>query len=386
MLRGKDILIFGDDWGRHPSTMQHVARVFAKDNHIIWVGSLSNRAPKLRLADLKRLVHKFMLVFNERSYHNETRNVKEVYPFVLPYFDIPVVRSLNRILIMARLKRAFKEENFHNPIVFTGNPIMADIVPDLDPSSVHYFCLDDYDKFSDVFHSIREMEQLILERIDTSLCVSEFLRKTKMPRKGSSHFMPQGVDAQHFVYSPMSVPENIRSIRPPRVGFFGLIADWIDLNLIAKCAEHYPEVSFVLLGKVVTDVSAVVGRKNIYLLGEIPYEQLPQYASGFDVGIIPFILNDLTLACNPLKLLEYFSLGLPVVSTDLPEVRKFGNLVYLARTQSQFLRKLGISLKERDKSKQQRRRRVAQQHSWDLIASQVADIVNDVEKRKGRQE
>src|SRR4029078_13293068 len=106
----------------------------------------------------------------------------------------------------------------------------------------------------------------------------------------------------------------------PIVGFFGLIADWVDTDIMAAIARRYPTGSLVVVGKATTDVSALQKLPNVHLLGRKPYADLPAYCKAFDVAINPFRINELTLAANPLKVREYLAAGLPVVSTDIPEV------------------------------------------------------------------
>jgi len=90
----------------------------------------------------------------------------------------------------------------------------------------------------------------------------------------------------------------------PVVGFFGLLTSWVDLQLIIDCAKAYPKSSVVVLGRTAVDVTSFKAHSNIHYLGEVPFADLPRYARGFDVGLIPFIVNDLTIAANPLKLLN----------------------------------------------------------------------------------
>jgi glycosyltransferase involved in cell wall biosynthesis len=104
------------------------------------------------------------------------------------------------------------------------------------------------------------------------------------------------------------------------IGFFGLLSEWIDQDLLVRLARKVPAVHIVLIGKADVEVSKLKAETNIVILGAKQFSELPQYAAHFDVGIIPFVINDLTRAVNPIKLREMLAAGCPVVSTALPEV------------------------------------------------------------------
>ncbi len=105
--------------------------------------------------------------------------------------------------------------------------------------------------------------------------------------------------------------------------FFGLLSEWVDQELILRLAQEFPRATMVLIGKADVAVTRLQGISNIQLLGPKPFSELPDYVAGFTVGIIPFVVNDLTRSVNPIKLREMLSAGCPVVSTDLPEVARY---------------------------------------------------------------
>jgi glycosyltransferase involved in cell wall biosynthesis len=122
----------------------------------------------------------------------------------------------------------------------------------------------------------------------------------------------------------LQIPADIADLPRPIIGFHGLLADWVDYELIRKVAERFSSGSVVLIGKTSVDAAQKIkvldDVPNVHLLGRKPYQDLPAYCKGFDVALNPFAINELTLAANPLKVREYLAAGLPVVSTDIPEV------------------------------------------------------------------
>ena len=129
--------------------------------------------------------------------------------------------------------------------------------------------------------------------------------------------------------------------------------------------------SFVLVGKQTTGLSAVRGLPNVHLLGQKRYTLLPAYCRGFDVGIIPFRTSDLTLRANPLKLREYLAAGLPVVSTPLPEVARYGPLVHLAEGAPAFIQAIAAALGERSPALDRTRSSAMESESWEARVAEI---------------
>jgi glycosyltransferase involved in cell wall biosynthesis len=148
-------------------------------------------------------------------------------------------------------------------------------------------------------------------------------------------------------------------------GYVGALESWFDTRCVEAAARRHPECRFVLAGRIENDqVKALGGLRNVELLGEVPYRDLPALLCRFRVALIPFLRNNLTLAANPVKLYEYFRFGLPVVSTRLPEVEAFGGLVYTASTPEEFAVQLEAALEEEDASREEARRRIAREQNW----------------------
>jgi hypothetical protein len=171
---------------------------------------------------------------------------------------------------------------------------------------------------------VAALERRLLARADLVVASSERLLASKRPYARRAVLVRHGVDHAHFARAldpGLRVPDDLARLQRPVIGFFGLVADWIDLELVRAVADAHPAASVVLLGRVVTSVVPLVGARNVHLLGRKPYGDLPAYCRGFDVAITPFRLNALALAANPLKAREYVAAGLPNVCTDLPELR-----------------------------------------------------------------
>jgi len=292
---------------------------------------------------------------------------------LFPFYDQTAFRWLNDRLLLRQIRRALRDLEMDDPVIITGHPLMADLVGSLGETSSHYLCLDDYTRLPNVYACLGPLEEMILTKVTAVFSVSASLQESRRPKTGESHFLPQGVDTDHFRNRPDSRPDALRHITGPIVGFHGLLSDWVDVELIANAARAYPRVSFVIVGRAVTDITVLSSQSNVVVVGHVPYESLPPYASTFDVGLIPFKINDLTLACNPLKTLEYLALGMPVVATDLPEVRRFVPYVSVADDREEFIQLIGTALAQSaDTEARGARRAKAEQYSWSSIASHMS--------------
>lgn len=370
-MAARDLIVFADDWGRYPSTIQYLGRVLAERHRIIWVGSLGLRKPEFHARDAARVVEKVSGLFRRRSMHGGNAPVFEVHPFILPYHDLSWLRRVNLSKVANVVRREAARRSFVDPILVTASPLIGEIVDSLGTTSCHYICLDDFSEFAGAFECLRHTERMLVERSATVFAVSDVLRASRTPPSGRNYFLPQGVDTDHFTRRDGTPPPMLRSLPRPWIGFFGILAPWIDQDLLIRVARSHPKASLILLGRSSTTTDRLRAEPNIHLLGEVPYEQLPQWSQWFDVGLIPFVVNDLTIAANPLKLLEYLSLGLPVVSTDLPEVRKFIPHLRVAEGPETFVRAVADALEHRSADGANSRRAKAVGFSWRTIADDI---------------
>lgn len=220
-----------------------------------------------------------------------------------------------------------------------------------------------------------EAEGALFGQADRVVFTAKSLMEQKMaevPGIGrKARVVPNGVEAGRFA---LAAPEPGR----PVVGYVGALDAWFDCEAVATAAAAHPECDFELIGRVDDPRVRELGRlANVRLCGEVSYDEVPARMARFRVGLIPFLVNELTLATNPIKLYEYFCCGLPVVSTALPEVASFGNLVYLAGNSAEFGTKVGDALREAPGALRDERRAVAMEESWTRRAAALVEAAGD---------
>jgi len=342
MIEGHDIICFSNDWDSDPLSKKHIMLRLAKSNRVLWINSIGNRRPTASARDLKRIIKKL------KDFTRGQRQVGDrifVYsPIAVPLLSSSFARWLNRKALRWSVMRVARRLGFRNPVTWTFEPASAEVAGSLGENALVYHCVDEFSEFTGTDKdAILELERRLMQKSDCVIVSSDRLYSSKRPHNPKTFIVTHGVDVLHFrkaCHPQTEIPADVGRLKKPIIGFFGLIADWVDLELIRFLALYRPDWSFVLIGKSSTDTAPVSGLSNIHLLGPRPYQDLPAYAKSFDAAILPFAINDLTLAANPLKLREYLAAGLPVVSTAIPEAEKLGKLLRVARNQATFLGEL----------------------------------------------
>ena len=385
-LRGRDLVVFSNDWDGDPLSKTHIMRILARENRILWVNSIGNRAPKVNAHDAKRIWKK--LTSFTRGVREVEPNLFVLAPLAIPFYGAGVVRAANRVLLRAQVRHAMHQLDFRNPIGWSFLPASAPVSGTLGEDLVVYHCVDEFSAFSDTNgRHIAELEQVLLEKAHLVICSADRLRDNKVKVNPNTALVRHGVDYAHFVKAcdpATKVPAELASLPKPVIGFFGLLADWVDLDAIAACAKAFPNGSVVVLGKVAPDVdpAKLTALPNVHLLGRRPYAELPAFCKGFDVALMPFKVNELTLNANPLKVREYLAAGLPVVSSDIPEVRKVG-LCKIASGAEDFPRLVQQCLDEGAGPSRERAQRIFHE-SWDAKVEEIRRAVGETALRLGR--
>jgi glycosyltransferase involved in cell wall biosynthesis len=387
-LKGRDIVCFSHDWTGDPLSRNHLMRALARENRILWVNSIGCRTPTFSRADLGRAFKKLLAA--TRPLSEVEPNIFVFNPLAIPLHGRPLIGALNRWLLRLQLHRAMQRLNFRRPISWISNPAAAILAGAINEEQLIYHCVDENTAFSGVdARSLGELEHRLLQRADLVVVTADLLYQSKVQVNPRTVLVRHGVDHVHFCKAldpKTAVPPEITSLPRPILGFFGLIADWVDLDLLAHVARTFSSGSLVMLGKATTDVSALAKIPNVHLLGRKPYQDLPAYCKGFDVALMPFRINKLTLNANPLKVREYLAAGLPVVSTPLPEVEVLGQC-RLAGDPASFVAEIRAALA--DPGVTAERSEAIRSESWEArmeeIRGHLAELADQPRAARGKE-
>ena len=378
----KSFLCFGgEDWWYH--NRGHVdiqlMRRLAKIGTVLYVNSIVMQKPsfKKETAGGKSLWQK--LQRKTKSILKGVQKIEDnfwVYsPLSLPFHHYKWGRSLNKLLLNYQLSMTKRRLGISNPLVWVACPAACNVAINMKKSKLVYQRTDRLEEYPNVDAEVIKQYDLRLKaNADLTIFVSEQLYKQEHGQCKKAIFLDHGVDFDVFAIAENNkeIPSDIREINRPTVGFFGGIDDHTsDIDLVKKVIDLLPEMSFVFIGKPSIDCRELLSKKNVRMLGQKPYEQIPHYGKCFDVAIMPWRQTSWIQACNPIKLKEYLALGKPVVSTPFTELQKYRDVVYQANTPEEFARCIQKALAEDSPERVAVRRKKVETSTWDSKAELV---------------
>lgn len=311
-----------------------------------------------------------------------TRNITIISLPTLPLMDkVSFLRFINDHLVSLWLRMIFRQKGIKKPVLLYYAPRFSSLIGRLGERLVAYDYADDRMAFSGVPAWIEPYVEALLRKSDIVFVTSETLRKKALAyRKDGVYLVGNGVDAELFkkARDDLPLPDDIKDLKKPIIGYFGVIDDWLDVDLVAEVADAYLDASIVLIGPVLIGAdgqSRLKSRPNIFLLGKKPHDELPGYLRAFDVCIIPFKINELTKSVNPVKLYEYMAGGKNVISTTMLELEKYGDVIFLSRDNREFVGKIAAALSK--KPDMARFGVLVSENTWDMKAKDMVHIIEN---------
>lgn len=309
------------------------------------------------------------------------------YPVWAPISGHPLLDRPTRTLRRLALKRAMDQLGLSQPVVWFSRPDMIDLIDEIPSARLRlYHIVDEYTAYGHLTpekrRRIKQNEREMLGRVDLAVVVSDKLYQSKRPLNANTYLVENGVNYQAYsaaLHDP-GLPDDLQAIPSPRLGYIGLIADKLNLNMLKALAEENRDWSLVLLGQArVTrqvDVWQALQRlPNVYYLGLAPVEQVPHYVKGFQIGLMPYFQDEHAENISPLKLYDYLAAGIPIASVNIPMVCQFSQLIHLANTPAEFPQAVRAALADRGPERYQLRRDIAAQHSWEIRAEQLSALI-----------
>jgi glycosyltransferase involved in cell wall biosynthesis len=272
---------------------------------------------------------------------------------------------------------------FENPVQWFYDPMAITAFSEqLGEIATVYDCMDELSKFRGAPPQILEREAELLKKADVVFTGGRTLWDSKSKSNQNCHFYGCGVDSAHFGRArevATEIPTELIGLKRPILGFFGVVDERMDYELLSKLADANPAWSVAVVGPVLkVDPNSLPKRSNLYWLGQRAYSELPAFCKGFDLCLMPFALNESTEFINPTKALEYMATGRMIISSAVPDVvRNFGSVVKIAANHEEFIALCKRSLAEPDQDAINRGLEMAAGNSWESI---VAKMENHIEQ------
>jgi glycosyltransferase involved in cell wall biosynthesis len=255
------------------------------------------------------------------------------------------------------LNKLFRNMQIERYLFWYYTPMALSISDHFDPDLIIYDCMDELSAFKFAPAELKLREAEMFQKADLIFTGGHSLYQAKKGLHSNIHAFPSSIEKEHFSLARQisSDPSDQQNIPHPRIGFFGVIDERMNIELIAQIAEQKPDWHFVMIGPVVKiDPASLPRPHNIHYLGGKTYQELPAYLSGWDIALIPFALNESTRFISPTKTPEYLSAGKPVISTSITDVvNPYGlnKLVSIADTPEEFISSIEYELSRNDKAK-----------------------------------
>jgi uncharacterized SAM-binding protein YcdF (DUF218 family)/glycosyltransferase involved in cell wall biosynthesis len=392
MLNKRNIVCISSiDWDFVWQGHQEIMATFAKSgNRVLFIENTGVRVPGLR--DLGRVRRRlFNWIKGIKGFREVSRNLYVYSPLVLPFPYSRAAQWLNRNFCFGTLRRWLKLMAFKDVVAWTFLPTgtALDIVAELDCACLVYYCIADFDALVRQPRKVRKTENALIKRSDIIFAQGKAFAQKCRALNDNVYIFPFGLNTDIFAPGPDlpgSEPVDLKNIKRPLIGYVGGIHRHIDFALLKFLAQARPSWSFVLIGPVQADISVLKDIPNIVFLGKKDFQSLPAYIREFSVCIIPYAQSEFTKTVYPTKLNEYHALGKPVVATDLPEIIAYNeeneNLVFVAGTREEFLRKIDSALGENDNALVTRRIQSVQKYSWDARIEEMSDLIEEEIERK----
>jgi glycosyltransferase involved in cell wall biosynthesis len=392
MLHDKSIICFGgeDWWYHHPHSKNHLMRRFARaGNKVIFVNSISMGLASVKSKDLvPRITRKL------KSYAKLARMTEEgitvVSPAVIPFFGSRAATIANRRLLTSQIAGLARRRGLSRPILWIAIPTAIEVVGRLNESLVIYHVSDKYDA-NTMDHAtdpafIRSLHERAIESADLIFYSSRKLLAEATRGLERSHLLEQAVDFDHWARisnGDLQVAPEIEKIPRPRIGYFGAIEPWlIDQQLIQQAARQRPEWNWIFIGNKSRGLD-IENLPSVHFLPPVGYHDLPDYAAGFDVCVLPWS-TDLTFTSygSAIKVREYLASGKPVVIAPLPEYESMSEVLRIARSRDQFLKLVDEALQEKGSDLARARQESVRNGTWDARAEWVSGLIEDALQKK----
>tara|TARA_Y100000591_G_C21853096_1_gene712980 strand:- start:1696 stop:2874 length:1179 start_codon:yes stop_codon:yes gene_type:complete len=383
------VLLYGPTWD-HPAQLSkhHFTRLWSKERRVLYIES----PPNLLSFFTRRKEFIKLLRRGKKGPKQLIKNVwVTTFLYFLPFrgskyiFGSEIINKINQYFIRKKLLRYINDLDLKNPIIFISSANAVPLLKTFPNSLKIYHCSDDYTVISAFPESFKNIEKKLIKSCDLVVTTADELLKSKSRHAKDIISIPNGANISHFSKvqnNELLIKDEIAGFKKPIVGYVGSIFQWLDLEWIAFAAHKLSNYNFIFIGPITIDISSLENFDNIHFIGPRDYEEIPSYIKAFDVAVIPFVIDEVTLKASPIKFYEYLASGIPIVSTKLPDLEGFKDLVYLAENKEEYVEFLNSAIQNDNVELQKKRMDVSLRFSWENRFDTLNEKIKDILKQR----
>jgi glycosyltransferase involved in cell wall biosynthesis len=361
------LLVFSDDWGRHPSSCQYLVRHLLPRYRTWWVNTIGMRRPRLDRDTIARAWEKLRAwLWPGQGRGPLPEGLTLLNPRMWPWLSNPRDRRLNRLLLTRQLGPVVRRAS-PEVIAVTTLPVVADLMDVLPVARWVYYCVDDFSQWPGLDQqAMLAMEEDLVRRADVIVAVSRPLQDRLAQWGRASSLLTHGVDLEHWQKAgqPGPCPAPLARLERPLVVCWGMIDRRLDTGFLARLAADMDRGTVVLVGPRADPDPALLTIGRVRCLPTVPYEELPDVARAADVLVMPYADLPVTREIQPLKLKEYLATGKPVVGRRLPAIEPWGHAMDVVDTAGEFSRAVRQRIAEGLPAPQAAARQCLERESW----------------------
>jgi len=372
-----DWVVFGDDWGTHPSTEQHLVLNFPSEDRVIWLDSIGMRNPKLNIADMRRIYAKGKALLctqktEEALYADSLAGFKRIKPKVLPWHKNSIAARFNRYSLAKTIRHEMEVLGMERPILLSSTPVVVKYLASIPHTHVFYLRQDEYETYPGCDPElVRETEPVMFELAEKIFVTANSLYPGG-ELNSKSYYLPHGVQLSHFRQVPIQ-PGGKKVL-----GFFGTIDERMNFQLVKEVAEAAEGWELEFIGDVLYMPSWLATIPNIRFRPMVSFRELPVCLSDWAMGWTPYVINEMTKGIHPLKVREYLAAGFAAHCTPLPEASLLNDKVMISENSQEIVSWLNTTFMNDSARARQLRRDSVSQDDWSVRASNFRDEVQAV--------
>lgn len=397
----KPLLIFSDDWGRHPSSSQHLVSHLLGEREVLWVNTIGTRPPRLDARTLRRVMEKLgqwaLPARTPEVRAQEDGAARAASPRVLaprmwPSFAHGAARSLNRTLLTRALRPAI-EALSEPPVIVTTLPIVSDLVKQLPAAAWVYYCVDDFSVWPGYDgKTMATLERELVPAMDLTIAASETLARGLAELGATPRLLTHGVDLNLWsdpkpVVIDAPIPE-FAGLDGPCIVFWGVIDRRMDIDwlraLSGKLAATRTPGNIVLFGPQEDPDPGLFTLPRVIVKPSVPFRRLPAIAAAARVLVMPYIDAPVTRAMQPLKLKEYLASGRPAVVRSLPSTRPWVDACDVCSSADEFVQAVMSRLQGESDPRHAHARRRLEKESWAVKAKEFESMIDSMPAARRR--